>query len=159
MSVKIPESVHDLFSGQAVANFASVSPAGQPVVAPVWIERDGDRILVNSSKGRTKNRNMAVGSKVALTIMDPASPWRYVGVQGRVVDVRGPEVADEQLDRLSLRYIGKTYPWRQPGEVRELFVIEPTYVVVQALSENGVPRRSASGSPSSSAAKPNTGKG
>jgi PPOX class probable F420-dependent enzyme len=131
-AAKIPPAVDDLFSGKAIAHLASVSAKGQPLVTPVWIDREGDRILVNSTQGRVKNRNMAPGAKVALSIIDPANPYRYVGVQGRVVEARGHEVADKHLDKLSQRYIGKPYPWRQPGDVRQLFVIEPTHVKVQA---------------------------
>lgn len=131
-AAKIPPAVDDLFSGKAIAHLATVSAKGQPLVTPVWIDREGGRILVNSTQGRVKNRNMAKGARVALAITDPANPYRYVAVQGRVVEVRGHEVADKHLDQLSQRYIGKPYPWRQPGDVRQLFVIEPTSVKVQA---------------------------
>ena len=131
MSTPIPAAAAALFTGKALASLATVGPTGQPLVTPVWIDRDGDKILVNSAKGRVKNRNMVKGAKVALCIVDPANPYRYLGVQGIVVEVttRG---ADEHIDKLSLRYLGKAkYPNRQPGEVRELFVIEPTHVKLQ----------------------------
>jgi PPOX class probable F420-dependent enzyme len=130
-AAKIPASVHDLFSGKALANLATVNATGQPLVTPVWVDREGDRVLINSASTRLKNRNMRSGSRVALSILDPENPMRYVGVQGRVVEVREAG-ADEQLDRLAQRYIGQPkYPWRQPGEKRELFVIEPLRVRVQ----------------------------
>ena len=131
MTAKIPDTVADLFSGKAVAHLATVGSKGQPLVSPVWIDREGDKILVNSEKGRVKSSHMAKGALVALDIIDPANPFRYVGVQGKVVDVRGHDVADKQLDRLSQRYIGKPYPFRQPGDQRMLFVIEPTRIKVQ----------------------------
>ena len=131
MSTQIPAAAHDLFAGKNLAHLATVSPKGIPVVSPVWIDRDGDRILVNSAKGRVKNRNMKKGAHVALSIVDPANPYRYFSAQGVVVEVR-TDGADEHADKLSQKYLNKPkYPFRQPGEVRELFVIEPTRVKLQ----------------------------
>jgi PPOX class probable F420-dependent enzyme len=128
MSIPIPAAALPLFSGKALANLATVGPKGQPLVTPVWVDHEGDRILINSAKGRVKNRNMVKGAKVALSVVDPANPYRYVGVQGVVVDVT-TEGADQHIDKLSQRYLGQAkYPYRAPGEVRELFVIEPTRI-------------------------------
>ncbi len=128
--IEIPAEVADLLAGPALAHLATVNAAGVPLVTPVWIDRDGDRILVNSSRGRVKNRNMAVGARVALSVVDPGNPYRYLSVQG-VVEACRTAGADEQLERLSQRYLGQPYPWRRPGEVRELFVIRPTLVRVR----------------------------
>ncbi|MFI5400573.1 MAG: PPOX class F420-dependent oxidoreductase [SAR324 cluster bacterium] len=131
MSTPIPAAAAALFTGKALANLATVGPTGQPLVTPVWVDRDGDKILINSAKGRVKNRNMVKGAKVALSIVDPANPYRYFSAQGVVVKVT-TQGADEHIDKLSLRYLGMAkYPNRQPGEVRELFVIEPTRVKLQ----------------------------
>lgn len=131
MSAPIPAAAAALFTGKALAILATVGPTGQPLVTPVWIDRDGGRILVNSAKGRVKNRNMVKGAKVALCIVDPANPYRYFSAQGVVVEVT-TQGADAHIDKLSQRYLGMAkYPNRQPGEVRELFVIEPTHVKLQ----------------------------
>jgi PPOX class probable F420-dependent enzyme len=122
--------VADLLCGKALAHLATVSPAGVPLVTPIWIDRDGDRILVNSSRGRVKNRNMTVGARVALSIVDPEHPYRYLSPQGVLEDCRTAG-ADERLERLSQRYLGKPYPWRRPCEQRELFVIRPAQVRVR----------------------------
>lgn len=131
MSAKIPETVADLFAGKAVAHLATVGSKGQPVVSPVWVDREGDRVLVNSVKGRVKAGHMSKGARVALDIVDPANAFRYVGVQGQVVEVRGPEIADKHIDKLSQRYLGKPYPFKRPGDQRMVFVIEPSNVKVQ----------------------------
>jgi PPOX class probable F420-dependent enzyme len=131
LSAKIPAAAADLFTGKALAHLATVGPTGRPLVSPVWVDREGDRILINSTKTRVKSQHMKPGAKVAMAIMDPASPFRYLGVQGVVAEVRTAG-ADEQIDRLAVRYLGKgPYPWRQPGDVRVLFVIEPTRVKMQ----------------------------
>jgi len=131
MSVTIPEAALPLFESKALANLATVGTNGQPLVTPVWIDHDGNKILVNSAKGRVKNRNMVKGAKVALSVVDPVNPYHYVGVQGVIVDVTTTG-ADAHIDKLALRYMGAAkYPNRAPGEVRELFIIEPTHVKVQ----------------------------
>lgn len=126
-SVKLPASVHDLFAGKALAHLAVITQSGRPLVSPVWIDRDGDHILVNSAEGRVKTGSMTVGARVALSIVDPQNPYRYVGVQGEVIE-RRTEGAEAHIDALSQRYLGKPYPWRRPGERRVLFVIRPTRV-------------------------------
>ena len=106
---------------------------GSPQVTPVWVaveERAGGQfVVVNSKQGRLKNRNMARRPWVAVSVQDPQRPYRYVSVRGRVESV-STEGAEEQLEDLSRRYLGRPYPWYQPGEVREVFRIVPERVVV-----------------------------
>ena len=124
----IPSSLHDLFASKALANLAVITKSGLPMVSPVWVDLDGNNVLINSEAKRVKSQNMDVGSKVALSIVDPGNPFRYIGVQGEVVE-RRVNGADAHIDKLSQRYTGKSpYPWRQPGDQRVLFVIKPIRV-------------------------------
>lgn len=124
--------VFDLFQGTALAHLAVIARDSQPIVTPVWIDLDGGQVLVNSAKGRVKNRLMRTGAKVALSIVDPQDPYRFVSMQGVVTECLETG-ADEQLERLSQRYLGRPYPWRRPGEQRELFRIRPTRVRVRQV--------------------------
>ena len=125
----IPESYLDLFSGKkAFASLATVMPDGSPQVTLVWFDYDGGKIRVNTARGRVKARNMAENARVALDIVDPENPYRHVQVRGRVTSV-AEEGADAHIDSLAKKYLGQdTYPFRQPGEVRVIFTIEPTSV-------------------------------
>ena len=115
-----------------VAALATVMPDGSPQVTPVWFDFDGKRLRVNTAKGRVKARNMHEGSRVALMIVDPENPYRYVQVRGRVAVVT-ENGADEHINSLAKKYLGQdTYPYRQPGEVRVRYEIEP--VSVQGMS-------------------------
>ncbi len=121
----IPEKFQDLLSKPAFANLATLMPDGQPQVTPVWCDFDGQNIVVNSAKGRQKDRNMRRDARVSLAIQDPANPYRYLEVRGRVVDIT-EEGADAHIDRMAKKYLNKEkYPNRQPGEVRVLYKIEP----------------------------------
>jgi PPOX class probable F420-dependent enzyme len=124
----IPQSHADLFDKKSFANLATVNADGSPQVTPVWWDTDGTNILVNSAKGRVKTKNLERNPKVALSIADPENPYRYVGIQGRVVEMTETG-ADDHINALSKKYIGKDiYPYRRPGEVRVIFKIKPEKV-------------------------------
>ena len=107
----IPESFEDLFERETFANFATLMPDGTPQVTPVWIDRDDDGyLLVNTARGRQKERNVERDSKVGLCVLDPDDPYRYLSVRGEVVEVT-EDGAVEHIDRLARRYMGvEEYP-------------------------------------------------
>ena len=124
------DSVSELFTGKTFAHLATIMPDGLPQVTPVWIDRDGDFLLVVSYKGRIKDRNIRKNPKVGLEISDPEQPYRYVSVQAEVVAIR-EEGAEAQLDKLSLRHLGKAkYPWGKPDLVPVIYVMKPIRVHV-----------------------------
>jgi len=103
-------------------------PDGSPQVTPVWCDFDGAHVLVNSARGRVKDRNMRRDPRVALVILDPDNPYRYLEVRGRVVEIT-EDGAEAHIDRLAQKYLGvERYPYRQPGEVRVLYKIRPERV-------------------------------
>ena len=122
----IPESHLDLFKKKAFAHLATLMPGGQPQVTPVWVDYDGRHVLVNTAAGRQKDKNLQRDGRVALSIIDPDNPYRYLEVRGRVVQ-RSGDGADQQIDAMAMKYLGKEkYPFRQPGETRVIYEIEPT---------------------------------
>jgi PPOX class probable F420-dependent enzyme len=126
MADPIPSQFLDLFQKKAFASLATVMPDGTPQVTPVWVDYDAGRVIVNSARGRRKDKNMKVGANVALAIMDPDNPYRHLQVRGRVSEVT-EQGADDHIDRMAKKYLGKDkYPFRQPGEVRVIYRITPT---------------------------------
>lgn len=123
----IPEKYLDLFQKKAFAQLATLMPDGSPHVAPVWCDYDGHNILINTAKGRVKDRNMRREPRVALDILDPDNPYRHLSIRGRVVD-NTEKGADAHIDKMAKKYIGQDrYPNRAPGEVRVIFRIEPEH--------------------------------
>ena len=121
----IPDKYLDLFQKRAFANLATLMPDGTPQVTPVWCDFDGTHVVINSAKGRTKDRNMRRDPNVALSIQDPESPYRHLSLKGRVVEIT-ENGADAHIDKLSKKYTGKdVYPNRRPGEVRVMYKILP----------------------------------
>jgi PPOX class probable F420-dependent enzyme len=125
-TMTIPKEYLDLLQQKkAFANLATVMPDGSPQVTPVWLDYKDGAIRVNTAKSRVKARNMKEGSRVALAVMDPDNPYRYIQVRGRVKRV-SEEGASAHIDALTKKYLGQDkYPYSQPGEVRVIFEIEP----------------------------------
>jgi len=124
----IPEKFLNLFQKKAFANLGTIMSDGSPQVTPVWVDYDGKYVRFNSALGRVKDRNVRRDPRVSLSILDPDNPYRYLAIRGRVVDIT-EQGADEHINRLSQKYLGKAeYPYRQPGEVRVLYKIEPEKV-------------------------------
>lgn len=128
MAIAIPEKFQDLFHKQAFANLATINADGSPQVTPVWCDFDGTHLIVNTARGRLKDRNLQREPRVAVSILDPENPYRYLGIQGRVTEMT-EQGADAHIDRMAKKYLNKdTYPFRAPGEVRVIVKIEPEKV-------------------------------
>lgn len=129
-SERIPEAALDRFARPVLAHLATLMTDGSPQVTPISIG-DADGLLpVNTQRGRVKERNLAVGARVALDLVDPDAPFRYLAVQGEVVAAT-EEGAAAHSDALSLRYLGTPYPRHDPRRPRRLCKIRPTRVVYQ----------------------------
>jgi PPOX class probable F420-dependent enzyme len=125
MSQTIPENYKDLLEKQAFGNLGTLMQDGSPQVTPVWVDYDGKYVRFNSAKGRVKDKNIRRDPRVAVTLQDPANPYRYLEVRGRVVEIT-ENGADDHINKLSQKYLGKpVYPFRQPGEIRVIYKIEP----------------------------------
>jgi len=128
MAATIAKELLDLFKKPAFANLATLNPDGSPQVTPVWVDFDGTHVIVNTARGRVKDRNLQREPRVALSILDPENPYRYLGIQGRVTEMTETG-ADAHIDKMAKKYLNKdTYPFRKPGEVRVIVKITPEKV-------------------------------
>lgn len=130
MATAIPASHRDLLEKPNFGHLATLMPDGSPQVTPVWVDIEGDTILFNTAEGRVKTRNLDRDGRVAISVADQHNPYRYIQVRGRVVS-RTHDGADAHIDRLAKKYLGQDrYPFRQPGEQRVIFRIQPEHVQV-----------------------------
>jgi PPOX class probable F420-dependent enzyme len=121
----IPAQYNDLLTEKvAFAYLATVMKDDTPQVTPVWFEYVDGKFKLNTAKGRVKARTLKSGAVIAMAITEPANPYRYVQVRGRVTEVT-EKGAREHIDKLSQKYLGKPYPHLQPGEVRVIATVEP----------------------------------
>jgi PPOX class probable F420-dependent enzyme len=109
-------------------NFAHVGTRfkdGTIQVNPVWIDRDGDRVRINSAEGRAKVVNLRTDPTITIEVSNSENPYRYVEIRGKAVEFTH-EGADEHIDALAKKYLGvDDYPYRTDKEQRVTIVIEP----------------------------------
>lgn len=125
----IPQSHQDLLEDdvRAFTSLATIMQDGSPQVTPVWFSWDGENILINSAQGRLKDRNMRERPVVAMVIMDPTNPYRWLQIRGKVVDIT-TNGARDHINSLNNKYTGNpNYPV-VPNEVRVIYRIKPEHV-------------------------------
>jgi PPOX class probable F420-dependent enzyme len=122
----IPESHADILDKRSFASVATIGPNGEPQNNPVWFGWDGSHVRFSQTTTRQKYRNTRADRRVALSILDPDDPYRYLEIRGVVADVEDdPDLAF--INSMALKYLGlDRYPWHQPGDERIVIVVEPT---------------------------------
>ena len=126
MPETLSERAAALFNEPHLAHLATLMPDGSPQVTPVWVDYDGQHILVNTALGRAKARNLARDPRVALSVVDGARAGRMVAVRGLVVEIT-EDGADAHIDKLSKKYTGSDQ-YQGPGEGRVIYKIKPEKV-------------------------------
>ena len=125
MQATISPGFRKLLKEPAHCQLATLIPDGSPQITQVWVDTDGEHILINTAQGRQKERNIQRDPRVAVNVVDPANAWRIAIVRGRVVDVTTAS-ADQLIDQLAKKYLNEeTYPFRRPEEVRVTLTILP----------------------------------
>ena len=126
MHPDVPTAYQDLVTQPIVAALATTMADGTPQVTPVWFSYHDGLFYVNAAVGRIKDKNIRARSYVALLIVDPTNPYRYLAVRGPVIDISDADVGRRHIDELSFRYFGRpTYVSNDPDEVRARYTIKP----------------------------------
>jgi PPOX class probable F420-dependent enzyme len=124
----IPADKLDLLKSKALADVATIGPHGEPQVNPVWFGWDGTYVKFSQTTGRQKFRNLQRDNRIALSIVDPENPFRYLEIRGTVARV-DPDPDKAFIDEMANKYLGvEKYPWSQPGDERVVIVVEPQHV-------------------------------
>jgi PPOX class probable F420-dependent enzyme len=125
MPASIPQNYMDLFNKRAFGVLTTLMPDGTPQTQPVWVDFENGKVVVNSALGRQKDKNMRRDPRVAVMLMDPDNPYRYLEVRGTVAEIT-QQGAEQHIDKMAKKYLDKDkYPFAQPGEQRVLYKIEP----------------------------------
>ena len=115
----------DLLDSTALAHVATVGPNGEPQVNPVWFGWDGEHLRFSQTTTRQKYRNVQRDPRIALSIVDPANPYRYLEIRGRVVGIE-PDPNLDFINSMAKKYLGQDrYPWHRPGDERVVVVVAP----------------------------------
>jgi PPOX class probable F420-dependent enzyme len=122
MAMSLSNEIKALLDGPNFAHLATLMPDGSPQSVPVWVARDGDRLLICTGEISLKAKNTRRDARVALSVIDFHDPYQEAQLRGRVVE-RRPDVDFKNLDAISHKYTGKPFPFRSP-EGRVALVIE-----------------------------------
>lgn len=107
---------------------ATLRTDGTPHVAPVWVDVDGDTVVLNSATGRAWPTNLRRDERVTLTVANRENQYEYVSIRGRLAE-ETTDGADAHIDAMAKKYLGQDeYPFRQPGEERIILRIAPEKV-------------------------------
>ncbi|MFG2483940.1 MULTISPECIES: PPOX class F420-dependent oxidoreductase [Streptomyces] len=89
------------------ATVATIQPDGSPQLSITWLTRDGDDLLVSTTVGRRKEKNLRADPRVTVMINPADAPYSYAEVRGTAELTT--EGGQELIDELSLKYTGKAY--------------------------------------------------
>jgi PPOX class probable F420-dependent enzyme len=125
MTVRLTDNQVKLLKGNNFGFLGTLMPDGRPQVTPVWVEYDGQHIIVNSEVKRAKIRNVKRDPRVSLAVANQENPYQYLEIRGKVVDMT-TEGAFEGIDMLAKKYLGQDkYPYNKPDDQRIILKIEP----------------------------------
>ena len=125
--VPLTEQAKKLIDGKNLASVATLMPDGSPQVAPVWVDREGDTVVINATVTRQRYRNLKRDPRVALCVFDMNNPYSKVLIRGRAVEIT-TKGAEEHIDKLSLKYAGRKYPDHRTDEPRVIIRLKPERV-------------------------------
>jgi PPOX class probable F420-dependent enzyme len=113
-----------LLDGANFAHLATLMPDGSPQSVPVWVGREGDRIVICTGENSLKARNTARDPRVAISIVDFRNPYSEVQIRGHVIE-RRPDPDLKTMDPISMKYTGKPFPFRDPeGRVALIIAVD-----------------------------------
>ena len=109
MGIPLPDQIKALLDRPNYAHLATLMPDGSPHAAPVWVAREGDRVLLGVREDSVKGKNSRRDPRVALSIVYVDDPYSMAQLRGRVVE-RRPDGDMAAKDAMSKKYTGQPFP-------------------------------------------------
>jgi PPOX class probable F420-dependent enzyme len=126
--MKLSPKVQKLIDGKNFASVATLMPDGSPQAAAVWVDREGDTIILNAARSRQRTKNLKRDPRVAISIFDQANPYSSVSIRGKAVEIT-EKGGEEHIDKMSMKYNGTPkYPNHDPKDPRVLIRVEATRI-------------------------------
>ena len=124
---EIPASHADLLESTALAHIATIGPDGAPQNNPVWFGWDGTHLKISQTTTRQKYQNVQRDPNIAVSVVDPSNPYRYLEIRG-IVERIDPDPEKAFIDEMAKKYMGvDKYPWNQPGDERVVLFVRPRH--------------------------------
>ena len=123
----VPEDYKDLLSSTALVHVATIGPKDEPQSNPVWFDWDGEHVKFSQTKTRQKYRNLNRDPRIALSVVDPQNPYRYLEIRGEVTQIEEDPDLDF-INSMAKKYLGlDKYPNHQPGDERVVILVKPRH--------------------------------
>jgi PPOX class probable F420-dependent enzyme len=126
MAIPLPDDVKRLIDGRNFAHLATTLADGSPHSVPVWVGREGDRIIISTEESSLKAKNTVRDPRVAISVVDIGDPYTMALVRGRVVE-RRPDTGFKYTDPISKKYIGQAWPMREVAAVALIIEIDKAH--------------------------------
>ncbi|MFI6725085.1 PPOX class F420-dependent oxidoreductase [Streptomyces sp. R-74717] len=107
MTAALSAELKALLDTPVFVTVATVQPDGGPQVSPVWVKRDGDDLLISTTVGRRKEKNLSRDPRVSVVVQPFDAPYTYAEIRGTATLTT--EGGQELIDELSVKYTGKKY--------------------------------------------------
>lgn len=131
MSAALSDGLKALLDSPVFVIIATVQPDGSPQLSPVWAKRDGDDVLISTTRGRRKERNLVRDPRATLLVQPSDAPYTYAEIRGSVTITE--EGGQELIDELSAKYTGKSYaefnPASKDDDTRVVLRVTPRKVI------------------------------
>ncbi|MFD5426723.1 PPOX class F420-dependent oxidoreductase [Streptomyces sp. NPDC127084] len=113
MTASLSDELRDLLDSPQFVNIATIQPDGSPQVSPVWVKRDGDDLLISTTIGRRKEKNLRRDPRATVVVQPFDAPYTYAEIRGTATLTT--EGGQELIDELSMKYTGKPYAEFNPA--------------------------------------------
>lgn len=124
---QIPEGYRDLLETNALIHVATIGPDGEPQSNPVWFDWDGENIKFSQTKTRQKYKNVDRDPRIAVSLVDPENPYRYLEVRGEVTEIE-EDPNNDFINAMAKKYLDMDeYPYHQPGDERIILYVKPEH--------------------------------
>ncbi len=119
----IPPTHADILDKRCFASVATLRPDGRLSCNPVSILWDGETIRFSTREGTKKVRNLLADPRIALSILDPDDPTRYIEIRGTAA------ITDDDdrrfVDQIARKYMDvDEYPYDPPGAKRLVVTVD-----------------------------------
>lgn len=129
---RLTNAQREFLANPFIGVVTDLRPDGSPHSTPVWVDVDDEGVSVNTAWPRAKPRYLEADPRVALLVVDPQDPFRWISISGTATLTE--EGADDQIDRLSKKYTGRErFASHRAGETRVSVRIAPTWIESRGL--------------------------
>jgi PPOX class probable F420-dependent enzyme len=119
----LPQGLKDMLNDKVFAHLTTLMPDGSPQASPVWVDVEGDEIVINTAENRVKDKNMKRDPRVAISVTAIDNPYKAFMIRGRVTR-HTTQGGDAHIDKLAKKYMGvDSYPLRNAAETRIIYRI------------------------------------